>query len=130
MGAAAQTYFGEPASKLTVPQAAMLAALANLPGYFSPDPNAGAAYTALVARWQYVLNNMVRDGNITLPEFTNMSGCTSPGPRRARRSRRSSPRCTPLRQRLDRPQGLHHDRWCSRSWERPTTTQHQLDTGG
>ena len=34
------------------------------PGCFNPDPNAGAAYTALVARWQYVLNNMVRDGDI------------------------------------------------------------------
>jgi membrane peptidoglycan carboxypeptidase len=65
VGAAAQVYFGEPASKLTVSQAAMLAALANLPGYFSTDPNAGAAYTGLQARWQYVLTNMVRDGALT-----------------------------------------------------------------
>ena len=72
-------YFGEPASKLTVPQAAMLAALANLPGYFSTDPSAGAAYTGLVARWHYVLKNMVRDGNISLSDFTNISGCTSAG---------------------------------------------------
>jgi membrane peptidoglycan carboxypeptidase len=65
VGAAAQVYFGEPASKLTVSQAAMLAALANLPGYFSTDPSAGAAYTGLQARWQYVLKNMVRDGALT-----------------------------------------------------------------
>ncbi|HEY6479560.1 MAG TPA: transglycosylase domain-containing protein, partial [Streptosporangiaceae bacterium] len=65
VGAASQVYFGEQASQLTVPQAAMLAALANLPGYFSTDPHAGAAYTGLVARWQYVLKNMVRDGALT-----------------------------------------------------------------
>jgi membrane peptidoglycan carboxypeptidase len=65
VGAAAQVYFGEPASKLTVPQAAMLAALANLPGYFSTDPSAGAAYAGLVSRWHYVLKNMVRDGALT-----------------------------------------------------------------
>jgi membrane peptidoglycan carboxypeptidase len=65
VGAAAQVYFGEPASKLNVSQAAMLAALANLPGYFSTDPSAGAAYTSLQARWQYVLTNMVRDGALT-----------------------------------------------------------------
>jgi membrane peptidoglycan carboxypeptidase len=79
VGAAAETYFSEPASKLTVPQAAMLAALVNAPGVFNPDPNAGAEYTALVARWQYVLYNMYRDGNITLPEFTNLTGCASTG---------------------------------------------------
>jgi membrane peptidoglycan carboxypeptidase len=65
VAAAAQLYFGEPAAKLTVSQAAMLAALVNQPGFFSPDPHAGEGYTALVARWQYVLNNMVRDGDLT-----------------------------------------------------------------
>jgi membrane peptidoglycan carboxypeptidase len=65
VAAAAQLYFGEPAAKLTVSQAAMLAALVNQPGFFSPDPHAGAGYTALVARWQYVLTNMVRDGVLT-----------------------------------------------------------------
>jgi membrane peptidoglycan carboxypeptidase len=63
-GAAAQTYFGEPASKLTVSQAAMLAALVNQPGTFSPDPHS-TGYTPLVARWKYVLGNMVRDGALT-----------------------------------------------------------------
>ena len=65
VGAAAQVYFGEQASHLTVSQAAMLAAMANLPGYFQTDPHAGAPYTALVARWQYVIKNMVRDGALT-----------------------------------------------------------------
>jgi membrane peptidoglycan carboxypeptidase len=65
VGAAAQVYFGEQASQLTVSQAAMLAAMANLPGYFQTDPHAGAPYTALVARWDYVITNMVRDGALT-----------------------------------------------------------------
>ena len=43
----------------------MLAAMINEPGYFSPDPHAGAPYQALLARWHYVLTNMVRDGSIT-----------------------------------------------------------------
>jgi membrane peptidoglycan carboxypeptidase len=68
IGAAAQIYFDEPASKLTVAQSAMLAAMVNQPGFFSPDPKAGEAYRALVARWQYVLTNMVRDGAITQAE--------------------------------------------------------------
>jgi membrane peptidoglycan carboxypeptidase len=65
VGAAAETYFGEPALKLTVAQAAMLAALPNAPSTFSPEPSAGAGYTALVSRWHYVLTNMVRDGVLT-----------------------------------------------------------------
>jgi len=43
----------------------MIAAMINQPGYFDPDPHAGAPYQALVSRWQYVLTNMVRDGAIT-----------------------------------------------------------------
>jgi membrane peptidoglycan carboxypeptidase len=68
IGAAAQIYFNKPALKLTVSQSAMLAAMVNQPGFFSPSPKAGAAYQALVARWQYVLTNMVRDGAITQAE--------------------------------------------------------------
>jgi membrane peptidoglycan carboxypeptidase len=65
VAAAAQTYFGKPALKLNVAQAAMLAAMVNQPGFFSPNPSAGESYKALVARWHYVLNNMVRDGDLT-----------------------------------------------------------------
>jgi membrane peptidoglycan carboxypeptidase len=65
VAAASQTYFGIPALKLNVAQSAMLAAMVNQPGFFNPNPHSGAAYTALVARWHYVLNNMVRDGALT-----------------------------------------------------------------
>jgi membrane peptidoglycan carboxypeptidase len=69
LGAAADNYFSvdltKPHTTLTISQAAMLAAMPNAPGAFSPDPSAGAAYTALVSRWKYVLSNMVRDGDIT-----------------------------------------------------------------
>ena len=51
----------------------MLAAMVNQPGFFSPDPSAGAGYTALVARWQYVLTNMVRDGAMTQQQATRRS---------------------------------------------------------
>lgn len=65
VGAAARTYFNEPASRLSLAQAAMLAAMINQPGYFVPDAGAGAPYRALVARWHYVLANMARDGAIS-----------------------------------------------------------------
>ena len=65
VGAAAQTYFNKPALRLDIAQSAMLAAMINKPGYFDPDPHAGPAYRSLVARWHYVLANMVRDGAIT-----------------------------------------------------------------
>jgi membrane peptidoglycan carboxypeptidase len=72
LGAAAENYFDinltDPGAKLSVAQAAMLAAMPNAPGYYNPDPSAGSGYTALVARWHYVLTNMVRDGNITQAE--------------------------------------------------------------
>jgi membrane peptidoglycan carboxypeptidase len=69
VGAAAEGYFNvnltKPSAKLTIAQAAMLAAMPNSPGFFNPNPKAGAGYTALVARWKYVLANMVKDGNIS-----------------------------------------------------------------
>ena len=64
-GAAAEAYFGEPVSKLTVAQAAMIAAMPQAPSYYNPDPKAGAAYQALVYRWHYVLRTMVQMGNLT-----------------------------------------------------------------
>jgi membrane peptidoglycan carboxypeptidase len=65
IGAAAETYFGVPVSKLNAAQAAMLAAMIQSPGYYSPDPKAGAAYKGLLFRWHYVLKTMVTLG--TLP---------------------------------------------------------------
>ena len=64
-GAAAEAYFGEPVSKLTVAQAAMIAAMPQAPSYYNPDPKAGAAHQALVFRWHYVLRTMVEMGNLT-----------------------------------------------------------------
>ncbi len=64
VGAAAQTYFGKPASQLNVAQSAMIAAMINEPGFFDPTPHT-PGYAPLVARWKYVLGNMVRDGAIT-----------------------------------------------------------------
>jgi membrane peptidoglycan carboxypeptidase len=61
IGAAAQTYFGEPASQLTVAQSAMIAAVIQSPSYY-PTP---AGRQALVARWHYVLNGLVKMGDIT-----------------------------------------------------------------
>jgi membrane peptidoglycan carboxypeptidase len=70
VGAAAQTYFGKPAMKLTSAQAAMLAAMVEQPSYFNPDPGSGAAYTDLVARYQYVLQGMVKDGVLSQARFS------------------------------------------------------------
>ena len=60
-GAAADTYFGVPASQLTIAQAAMIAATIQSPSYY-PTP---AGHQALVARWHYVLNGMVAMGDLT-----------------------------------------------------------------
>ncbi len=69
VGAAAQTYFGKPASKLNTAQSAMLAAMINQPGFFNPTPHT-PGYAPLVARWKYVLANMVKDGAITQQQLT------------------------------------------------------------
>ena len=69
LGAAALNYFGvnltTQGATLTLSQAAMLAAMPNSPGFLNPNPSAGAGYTALKARWRYVLEWMVHDGNIS-----------------------------------------------------------------
>jgi membrane peptidoglycan carboxypeptidase len=70
VGAAAESYFNvnlADGGKLSVAQAAMLAAMPNAPGVFNPQPGT-TGYAPLVARWHYVLTNMVRDGNITQAE--------------------------------------------------------------
>lgn len=55
VGAASRQYFGVPASRLTVAQAAVLAALIQSPSYY-PTP---AGRQALIARWHYVTSGMV-----------------------------------------------------------------------
>jgi len=69
VGAAAQTYFGKPASQLNIAQSAMLAAMINQPGFFNPARHT-PGYAPLVARWKYVLANMVKDGAITQQQLT------------------------------------------------------------
>ncbi|MFM2437958.1 MAG: hypothetical protein RLZ55_775 [Actinomycetota bacterium] len=56
--AAAQAYFGVPASALTVEQGAVLAALLQSPNALAPEHNP----QALRARWAYTLDGMVAEG--------------------------------------------------------------------
>jgi membrane peptidoglycan carboxypeptidase len=63
-GAASQVYFGIPANKLDVAQAAMLAAKIQLPNGYSTTPGA-PGYSALVYRWHYVLTSMVTMGTLS-----------------------------------------------------------------
>ncbi len=76
VGAAAQGYFGvnlsAKGSTLTVAQAAMLAAMPNEPSFFTPISTGGPGFSALVARWQYVLVNMVRDNAISKQTATSL----------------------------------------------------------
>jgi penicillin-binding protein 1A len=62
--AAAQGYFGKSARNLTLPEAAMLAGLPKAPSSYSPYLHPERAYQ----RQAYVLNRMLEDGYITLPE--------------------------------------------------------------
>ena len=68
VAAAAQTYFGVPVSKLTVSQAAVIAAIIQQPSNF-PLPQ---FRPNLVNRWHYVLNGMVTMGDITAEQAAAM----------------------------------------------------------
>ena len=62
--AAAKAFFYTDASKLTLSQSAVLAAVLNSPANF--DPNSGvAARERLLQRYRYVLDGMLEAGNIT-----------------------------------------------------------------
>lgn len=63
--AAAQSYFGKSARDLTLDEAALLAALPQLPTYYSPY---GSHTDDLVGRQHYVLKLMVEQGYITQEE--------------------------------------------------------------
>jgi penicillin-binding protein 1A len=58
---AAQSYFGKPASKLSLTEGALLAGLTKGPSYFSPDRHPDRARERLA----YVLNRMQEDGAIS-----------------------------------------------------------------
>jgi len=61
IGAAAETYYGEPVSKLSVAQAAVIAAMIQQPSTY-PLPE---YRPELEARWHYVLNGMAAMGTLT-----------------------------------------------------------------
>lgn len=60
--AAAKTYFGKDAKNLTLEEASLLAAIPQLPSYYSPY---GTHTDALIARQHVVLDNMAEQGYIT-----------------------------------------------------------------
>jgi membrane peptidoglycan carboxypeptidase len=68
IGAAAETYYNEPVSKLTVAQAAVIAAIIQQPSTY-PLPQYRAE---LKARWQYVLNGMVQTGTLSQQKASAM----------------------------------------------------------
>ena len=146
--AAAETYFGEPVSKLTVAQDAVIAAIIQAPStYYLPQYR-----TNLSARWHYVLNGMVTIGDLSQAQANSMtfpklltdcpsysppglsSGCsttsTQPvgglphdaGLRRADRARRATARrLVADRARQRRAEGHHHGqpaRWKKRCTRR------------
>jgi membrane peptidoglycan carboxypeptidase len=61
---AAEAYFGVSAKELTLEQSAVLAAIINSPGNFSPDTNMDNLQT----RYAYVINGMYEEGYITEKE--------------------------------------------------------------
>jgi penicillin-binding protein 1A len=63
---AAQTYFGKSSKDLTLPEAALLAAIPNQPGLYNPYEPTG--HEALVARQHKTLDSMVDMGYITKAE--------------------------------------------------------------
>jgi membrane peptidoglycan carboxypeptidase len=72
VGAAAENYFGvnlAQGGQLTYEQAAELAAMPNNPSVLSPNPANTLGHSLLLARYQYVLTNMLRDGNITQQQY-------------------------------------------------------------
>jgi membrane peptidoglycan carboxypeptidase len=68
VGAAAETYFHEPVSKLTVAQAAVIAAIIQQPTNY-PQPQ---YRSQLEARWHYVLSGMVTTGDLTQAQAVTM----------------------------------------------------------
>ncbi|HEX3714587.1 MAG TPA: transglycosylase domain-containing protein [Trebonia sp.] len=82
--AASQTYFGKPLGQLTVAQEAVIAAIIQQPSNYPLE----TYRTDLVARWHYVLNGMVKMGDLTQAQadaatfpklLTDTSGPTNKG---------------------------------------------------
>ena len=67
--AASETYFGEPVSKLTIAQDAVIAAIIQAPStYYLPQYR-----TNLTTRWHYVLNGMVKIGDLSQAQADSMT---------------------------------------------------------
>jgi len=66
--AAAETYFGKPVDKLTLSQDALIAALIQQPSTY-PLPQ---YRSALVARWDYVVDGMVQMGTLSAPQAATL----------------------------------------------------------
>ncbi|ONM45933.1 transglycosylase domain-containing protein [Nocardia donostiensis] len=62
--AAAKAYFGKPVQELDVAEGAVLAATIQLPSLLDPEKNPDGAK----ARWNYVLDGMVSEGNLSPAE--------------------------------------------------------------
>jgi membrane peptidoglycan carboxypeptidase len=71
--AAANAYFDKPAKQLTVPEAAMLAAVVNSPNYLRPDRGAPGR-DALIQRYDYVLDGMVQSGSLDASQAEKYHG--------------------------------------------------------
>jgi membrane peptidoglycan carboxypeptidase len=69
VAAAAQTYFGVPVAKLTVAQAAVIAAIIQQPSNY-PLPQ---YRSNLISRWHYVLTGMAQMGDITQQQAASMA---------------------------------------------------------
>ena len=59
---ASQTYFQHPASELTVPESAALAAIINSPNYYDPYSEGGK--DRIMGRYNYVLDGMAKAGTL------------------------------------------------------------------
>jgi membrane peptidoglycan carboxypeptidase len=77
---AAQTYFGKPASELTVEEGAVLASVIRSPANYDPDEDA----EALANRFDYVLDGMVAKGWLDPSERSGMQVPETADPRKAK----------------------------------------------
>ena len=62
--AASEQYFGKPVGQLSVAESAVLASILRSPGYYAPETH----LDRLKARWDYVLDGMVKEGWLTKAE--------------------------------------------------------------
>jgi membrane carboxypeptidase/penicillin-binding protein len=71
---AARSYFGKPASDLTIEEGVLLAGLAKGPGYFNPDRHPGRVQ----GRLAYVIDRMQEDGTLSEAQANKLRGRSGP----------------------------------------------------